>query len=191
MKQLFLLLFCGLSIFLFCSCQSASRSKNAVEVTIAGDGRFPEILMGRWRNDRHGWQIVFEQNGRISSAVHTIGRVNIKPGQITNVPMKREGMGVFKAGQWAVQYAPETRELLVEIVLEYFRAEMGTQALEGKSRDIFIGSVSEDGQQWTAEWFAFPEYIVFTEIYDNYKLPVDYNDNPRATLVFKKIGQTK
>jgi len=194
MKRLLILFGGAIVLFALTGCQKPARTVppiSGVEVIIEGGGEFPQFLVGRWKDEKKGWEIVFEPDGSISWAIHTIARVRVKPGQVTTVPMRRGGKGVFEAGQWAVQYAPENRELTVEIVLEHYRAEMGEQALKGSSRDIFIGQVSEDGQEWRADWFAFPEYVVSTDIYDNYKLPVDYNYNPRSELVFKKIVESK
>ncbi len=187
MKRLLLLLLCVLSVFVLIGCDSFTGNKSSVDVIIDGNGQFPEFLAGKWIANDRGWQFVFEPDGRISSAIHTIGWVEVKPGQVTRVSTKQGGKGIFESGRWTVQYSSVDRELMVEVILKHFRAQNGNQALEGTSKDVFIGPVSEDGQQWTAEWFAFPEYVAFTDIYDNYKLPVDYNDNPRGTLVFKKI----
>ena len=182
MKQLLVLAGCAVFLSGLVGCQSANRG---VEVIIEGGGEFPELLVGIWKADKHGWGIVFEPDGTISSAVHTIARFRVKPGQVTT-----GGQGVFEAGKWLVKYTPESRELLVRIVLKQYRFEFeyGDQVsvVEGSSEDMFVGEVSEDGQEWRAEWFAFPEYVVTTDIFDHHKLPLDPNDNPRGTLVFRK-----
>ena len=60
------------------------RLTNSPEVRIIdGDGRFPSFIAGTWRADRGGWEIVFEPDGKISSAVVSLGRVRIRPGQVT------------------------------------------------------------------------------------------------------------
>ena len=187
MKRLFALSICGLSLFMLNGCQDSTPNESCVEVIIDGDGQFPAALAGRWKADTGGWEIVFEPNGMISSAVVSLGRVRLKPGQVTTVPMKLGGQGVFKSGPWTVQYSLAKRELFVEIAIEHFRVELGDDVLQGQTRDFFIGQVSMDDQLWWADWFTFPEYIADTKKYQNYKLPFDPNDNPQGSLTFQKV----
>lgn len=189
MKHLAKLLGCIIILAVLAGCQNiaGNNAEKAVDVFVEGGGQFPEFLVGQWKEERTGWEFVFESDGSISSAVHTIGRVKLKPGQTTEVPMIENGKGVFEPDLWIVQYFPERNELLVEITLKHFRAQKGEQIVEGSSRDIFIGPIAKDKQQWTTEWFAFPEYIVSTDTYDNYALPVDYDENPQTTLIFEKV----
>ncbi|GAJ19845.1 unnamed protein product, partial [marine sediment metagenome] len=123
MKQLAIL--AGFAVLLsgLAGCQNANRG--GVEVFIEGDGEFPEFLVGRWKADKHGWQFVFEPDGAISSAVISLGRVRMKPGEITTVPMKMDGKGIFEPGEWMVHYAPVGRELTVKISLKNFYVELG------------------------------------------------------------------
>ena len=191
MKRLVIFLFCSLSVFLLTGCQSPDGNKRDVEVIIDGNGQFPDFLVGRWKADKGGWEIVFEPDGTISSAVISLGRVRMKPGQVTTVPMKLGGKGVFKPGQWTVQYSQEQRELIVEIAIDHFRVELGDNVLQGHTRDFFIGSISRDGQSWWADRYTFPEYIADTKKYHNYTLPFDPNDNPREGLLFQKVPASK
>jgi hypothetical protein len=191
MKRLLALLICGLFIFLPGGCQSSAGNKSGVEVIIYGDGQFPALLAGTWKSDKGVWEIVFEPDGTISSAVVSLGRVRLKPGQVTTVPMKLGGKGVFEPGQWTVQYSQEQRELFVEIAIDRFRIELGEKVLYGQRRDVFVGSVSEDGQLWWADQFSFPEYVADTKKYPNHKLPIDPNDNPRESLVFQKAPESQ
>ena len=154
MKQL--VIFLGSSIFILglMGCQGLSQAdlpKSDVDVIVEGGEEFPETLAGTWKANEQGWEIVFEPNGVISSAVHTLGRIRMKPNQVTKMPMKGQGEGVFECGVWTVYYKPDNRELTVEIVVENFRAELGSGLLEGSSLDVFIGPVSEDGNTWWAE----------------------------------------
>ena len=118
MKPILTALLCSLSISLLGGCSSQVQEESAVEVSIDGDGDFPDFLVGRWKADRGGWEIIFEPDGSISSAVVSIGRITMKPGQITTVPMKLGGKGTFEPGRWSVQYSQDRRELIVEIVIE-------------------------------------------------------------------------
>ena len=101
--------------------------------------------------------------------------------------MKLGGKGIFEPGQWTVQYSQAKRELTVEIEIEHFTVDLGDNVLKGRTRDILIGLVSSDGQLWWPDRFAFPEYIADTEKYPNHKLPFDPNDNPRESLIFRKV----
>jgi hypothetical protein len=191
MRRLLILFIFTVSVFLVVGCRSSDAKKSSVEVIIDGDGSFPAFLVGRWIADKGGWEIVFEPDGTISWAVVSLGRVKMKPGQVTTTQMKLGGEGVFEAGPWMVQYSREKRELIVEITIEHFRVEMGDRLLQGQTRDFFIGLVSADGRLWWADRYSFPEYIVDTEKYPNYKLPIDPNDNPRESLVFQKVTTPK
>jgi len=189
MKRFCFLLVFGSLIMLPTGCQKQAGDSEAVKVLIDGDGQFPESLIGRWKADEGGWEFVFEQEGTISSAVISLGRVRLRPGQTTIVPMKLGGEGVFKPGPWTVQYSPETRELIVEITIEEFRVELGEDTLQGKSRDFFVGQISEDSQFWLADRFSFPEYSVDTNEYRNYTLPIDPNQTPPESLMFQKVAE--
>jgi len=191
MKRLLVLSVCGLSIFLLSGCRSSAEKKSGVDVIVEGDGQFPPFLVGRWKADKGGWEFVFEQDGTISSAVVSLGRVTMKPGQVTTTSMKLGGKGVFEPGQWTVQYSPKHRELSVEITIDRFRVELGDSVVQGQTWDFFTGSVSEDGQIWWADQFSLPEYIADTEKHPNYKLAFDPNDNPRESLIFQKLTQSK
>ncbi|MHC4120123.1 MAG: hypothetical protein ACYSWO_21730 [Planctomycetota bacterium] len=191
MKQLVFPLLCGLSVLLHGGCHRSVQGRPAVEVTIEGNGQFPEFLVGTWKADKSGWEIVFEPNGAISSAVVSLGRVRIKPGQTTTVPMKLGGKGVFEAGQWAVEYLPDRRELTVEIAIASFRVELGDGVVKGRTLDVFTGSISADGRSWWANRFSFPEYVADTKKYRDRKLIVDPNDDPPEQLLFQKVSESQ
>jgi hypothetical protein len=180
-----------LFICLLCGCQKPARSEKAVDVIIEGGESFPDFLAGTWKADKGGWEFVFEPDGTISSAVVSLGRVRIKPGEVTTVPMLLGGKGVFKPGPWTVQYSYEQRELIVDIKIESFRVELGESVVKGSTQDVFVGSISGDGRLWWAERFSYPEYIADTKKFPNHKLTVERSDTPREGLLFQKIRQTK
>ena len=105
MKQL--VVFAGFAVLLLglWGCQNAH---SGVEVIIEGGGEFPEFLVGVWKADKNGWEFVFEPDGSISSAVISFGRVRMKPGEVTTVPMK---MGVKEflslVNGWFTMLQPE------------------------------------------------------------------------------------
>lgn len=187
MKRSFWLLICFVSICLSIGCHNQTTKESAVEVIIDGDGQFPEFLVGRWKASRGGWEFVFEPDGTISSAVVSIGRVKLKPGETTTIPMKLGGESVYESGRWTVQYSHAQRELIVEIVIDNFYVELGENVLRGKTRDFFVGSVSGDGQLWPVERISFPEYIADTKKNPDYKLPLETNENARENLLFQKV----
>jgi hypothetical protein len=188
MRRSVVLLFCCLPALSIVGCKSRAPG---VEVNVDGDGKFPDFLVGRWKADRGGWEFVFEPDGTISSAVVSIGRVTMKPGQTTTVPMQLGGKGVFEPGPWTVQYSHAQRELIVEIVIDHFHVELGDSVLRGRTRDFFVGSVSEDGQLWPAQRISFPEYIADTKKNPNHRLPFDPNDSAREHLLFQRIQESK
>jgi len=186
MKQLMLL--AGFVVLLapLAGCQNTNRG---VEVIIEGDGEFPEFLVGEWKADKDGWEFVFEPDGTISSAVISLGRVRLKPGEVTTVPMKMGGKGVFEPGEWMVHYAPAGRELTVKISLKNFYVELGKGVVEGKSTDIFAGPISQDGKVWQADWTGFPDYTAHTAEYPNFNLSEGTDAGISKTLVFEKVTE--
>ena len=187
MKQFLLLLFSVFLVVTFSGCQSSAG--NGVEVTIDGIGQFPDFLVGTWKAEEGGWEFVFEPDGKISSAIVSIGRVKLQPDKTTTVPMQMGGKGFYKPGLWSVQYSHKQRELVVEIAIDHFRIELGNDVIEGRTRDFFVGPVSTDGKSWWADRLSFPEYVVNTDKYHNYKLPFDPKDNPRESILFRKVTE--
>ncbi|UCC98854.1 MAG: hypothetical protein JSW66_02965 [Phycisphaerales bacterium] len=191
MKRIAILFVCSLFASLLYGCHNHAGNEGGVEVIIEGGRSFPDFLVGTWKAERGGWEFVFEPDGTISSAVVSLGRVRLKPGQVTTVPMQLDGEGVFRPGPWAVQYSYEQRELIVDIKIEDFRIELGEGVVKGRTQDIFVGSISGDGRLWWAERFSYPEYIADTKKYPNHKLDVEHSDTPREGLLFQKVGESK
>ena len=189
MKQFVLLVVYVFLVVALSGCRNPAG--NGVEVTVDGDGQFPDFLVGIWKATEGGWEFVFEPDGTISSAIVSIGRAKLQPGRETTVPMQLGGKGIYKPGLWSVQYSHKQRELIVEIAIDYFRVELGDDVIEGRTRDFFVGSVSADGRSWWADRLSFPEYVVDTEKYNNYKLPFDPTDNPRESILFQKVPESK
>jgi hypothetical protein len=187
MKRLSLILAYSTLIVLFNGCQNNTAVNKDVEVIVDGNGRFPTFLVGRWKADHGGWEITFEPDGKISSAVVSLGRVKLVPGKVTTVPMELGGKGIFKPGLWSVQYLQEQRELIVEISIKSFYIRLGENTVKGKTRDFFVGNVSRDGTLWWADRLSYPEYTVDTKKFRNYNLPVDPNENPKENLLFQKV----
>jgi hypothetical protein len=163
-----------------------SSNKKSMDVIVDGNGIFPENVAGIWRSDNDAWEFDILPDGKIAWAIISLGYVKIEPGKTTRI--SKEGVkGVFEPGLWTVWYLQKQRELTVEITINHFRTEHGKNIIHGKTRDIFTGSVSQDGTLWYTQRFSYPEYIVDTKKYHEYKLPVDPNENPKENLLFRKI----
>jgi hypothetical protein len=168
-------------------CQETVKKGKPVEVIIDdGNGVFPRELVGRWIGDTQGWEIVFEPNGTISSVVIPLGGVTVYPGKTTIVPMIRGGRGVYKAGQWTVQYSYASRELAVDIVIDYYNIRTGNESIKGSLNEYLTGKVELGG--WTADWITNPIYIVNTPVYRNHLLPMDVNESDLGTVIFLKVA---
>ena len=186
MKQLVVFAGCAVVLAGLVGCQNAN---SGVEVIIEGGGEFPEFLVGGWKADKDGWELVFEPDGRLSSAVVSLGRVRLKPGEVTTVPMKMGGKGIYEAGEWLVHYIPAGRELMVRISLKNLYLEMGENVLEGKSTDVFAGPISQNGKVWQVEWTSFPDYVARTAKHPNFPMfeKTDYGFS--KTLIFEKVTE--
>ncbi|MDH4240322.1 MAG: hypothetical protein OEW48_12235 [Phycisphaerae bacterium] len=189
MKRLLVLLVCGLSVFQLGGCQGLSGEKSGVEVIIEGGGGFPEFLVGVWRADKGGWEFVFEPDGTISSAVVGLGMVRMKPGEVTTVPMKMGGKGIYEPGEWVVHYIPAGRELMVRISLKNVYVKMGDSVLEGNSTDVFAGPILKDDKVWQVNWTSFPDYIARTADNPNFKISEDPDYGLSKTLIFEKVTE--
>ena len=184
MKQLVLLAGCAVVLAGLVGCQNAN---SGVDVIIEGGGEFPEFLVGVWKSDKDGWEFVFEPDGTISSAVISLGRVRMKPGEVTTVPMKMGGKGVYEPGEWVVHYTPAGRELMVKISLKNLYVEMGESVLEGKSTDIFAGSIIQEGKVWQVNWTSFPDYVAHTAEHPNFRMSEDPDSGISKILIFEKV----
>jgi hypothetical protein len=158
-----------------------------VRVTVEGGKPFPPTLAGRWQADRDDWQFVIEPDGRISSAVISFGRVQVKPGQIATVPALNGGKGVFEPGQWVVHYAPDTGDLTIKIAMSHVHVETGQNIIDGRSTDIFVGKVAIEEGVWPVLWTAFSRYTIRTAETSSAELPTDPDKGETNALVFRKV----
>lgn len=190
MRLMVSLIVCGSLLWLSGGCRSGlDGASGDVRVVVEGGGPFPEALRGRWQADRDGWQLVFEADGRISAAVISMGRVEVRPGATTTVPTRSGGRGVFEPGVWTTHYVPDTNELTVKISMDYVRVEMGENTLEGKSSDIFAGKVALSEGLWQAEWTTFTDYTARTPQGQTFKLATDAMYGESKLLTFRKVQE--
>ena len=164
---------------------------SGVDVIINGKDGFPPLMAGVWKSEKYGWEIAFEPDGKISYAVIAIGRIRVEPGRDSIIPLKKKGRGVVSPGPWTVQVLSESKELFVEIVIKNYCLQKGDEIVEGNTKDIFIGPLSEDGRVWEAEWFSFPTYIVTTSTREKVELPVDEVDYTKGRIIFTKADEVQ
>jgi hypothetical protein len=178
---------CLLAIIASAGCRSPETgSGDSVQVIIEGSRAWPASLVGRWKADQHGWEIVFDSAGRITSAVLSLGRVEVTPGHRTTVPT-RGGQGVFEPGPWTVHYVSATSQLTVKLVMDHIRVEMADNVLEGRSIDTFSGTVSESDGIWQTQWTAFTRYHVHAAQDGDVELSTDPMYGEARPLTFQKV----
>ncbi len=183
----FLLLFFGITIFFLPGgCQDTA--KKSAEIIIEDGNHFPEFLVGKWKAEgKSGWEIVFEENGEISSIVHFFGQVELKPSEVQTFPMKKEGKSIYEPSEWIVNYDSANNVLTVEIGLKYFYSEVGTGIVKGSCSDIFTGTVSEDELIWKANWTIFLNATAQTPENDLTDLSNDPDYGESHDIIFKKV----
>jgi len=186
-KWMFLI--CGVLSFLAGGChRPLANQAGPVGVIVEGNKAFPGELAGQWKADTDGWELVFAADGRIVSAVISLGRVRVIPGQTTTVPTKSGGEGIFTPGQWTVHYLPSSGQLTVRIVMDHVRVEVGEGIMEGSSMDVFAGPVDPRADTWQTQWTTFTRYTVRAPG----KPPFDLSTNPTygetKPLLFRKVA---
>jgi len=164
--------------------------EQAVEVIIEGADSFPKFLAGHWKNDQTGWEFVFDEDGYISSATLAFGKFHVEPGVISRVSMRRGKTSVLEPGPWLIRYSAPENQLLIEIVIKHLHAEMGGGVIEGDSKDVFIGTLYPQLDQWRADWFRYPQYTATTNLHKDFPLYSDPNAAP-TPLVFSRVTEGK
>jgi hypothetical protein len=162
-------------------------SSQDVRVVLEGVDAFPEALAGRWKADRDGWEFFFEPNGRLTSAVVSLGRVTVTPGRTTTVPTRSGGEAVFEPGPWTVHYSGATSQLTINITMDYVRVEMADSTLEGQSKDTFAGPVSLDDGLWQAQWTTFTDYMAQSTTGIRVPLRTDPTYGETKPLTFTRV----
>jgi len=158
-----------------------------VKVIVEDGGRFPGSLAGRWQASQHGWEFEFEPDGRLASAILSVGRVRVVPGRTTTMPTKSGHQAAFTPGPWTVHYVPSTRELTVEIIMKHVRVEMGGNILEGSSTDTFVGPVDASHRTWQVQWTTFTRYLAHAPDGTSVNLSTDPIYGETKSLTFEKV----
>jgi hypothetical protein len=163
-------------------------SARAVDVIVEGNKAFPEDIAGGWRADQHGWEFVFAPDGQLLSAVISLGRVRVIPGQTTTLPTKSGDQAVFTPGRWTVHYLPDTSELTVKIAMDHVRIEMAGDILEGTSTDVFSGPIRPTDGVWQVQWTSFTRYKARTPTNISFDLSTRSEDGETLPLTFTKAA---
>ena len=170
------------------SLTKTSYEPGGMEVSVnGGDGQFPKFLAGKWISDKQGWEFNFEPDGKLSSAVISMGRTRVEPGKIRHVSMKYDKKGEMVPGDWSVAYDYETRELVVNIEIRHFFMEMGDDAIEGKSEEIFMGEVSDDVMWWNVTLQSYPNYVAHFSDKPDFKMATKNEFGEQYSLTFTKV----
>lgn len=162
-------------LLLASGCQIPSNELSGGRVTL------PAIVAGTWKAKGSPWKIVLSPKGTVTSAVIPMGEVEVRPNRTTKVEMKDGSFSAYKAGDFVVEYAPETRELFVSVRIEEIHIRFLDNAIDGSSTDRFVGPVSEDGRTWMADWISVFDY--------GPRFPQDPNDIGAEPLIFEKVEE--
>lgn len=139
----------------------------------------PPDIVGTWKALDNPWTIILSHDGTVSSAVIPMGEVQIRPNKTTTAIMKDDSISTFTAGDCIVEYTPKTRELFVSIEMEKIHVKFPDNVIDGNSIDRFVGTVSEDGKFWMADWLTVFNYgPLFLQ---------DPNEITATPLVFEKM----
>ena len=73
--------------------------------------------------------------------------------------------------------------------MKRIRTELGEIVIDGKNDDVFIGTVSDDGNIWPVDWTTFMDYKIHTPEYPNLVLSTDPIYGELQTIVFEKVEE--
>lgn len=152
MNKIFLGLVC--SFALLGGCGEGGRKQPAGKVSL------PDDIVGTWRAESTVTpiEITVSRQGRVVSAVITPGNVLVAPNATTQVEMQDGTFSTYTTGDFLMEYAPDVRELTVELQLTQMQLLIGDAKIEGHKRDIFAGTVSEDGKVWDTTWMEIFDF---------------------------------
>ncbi len=182
------IILCLIAATALMGCQNPSaQPQRHQNVQVEGGGAFPPSLAGTWKADRDGWEFVIEPEGRISSAVISLGRVRVTPGESETLPTVEGGEGLFEPGEWTVHFDPDTGHLTVKIVMSHVRVGMAAAVLEGASTDTFTGPISPADDVWQVQWTNFSDYFLFMPDGTASELATDQTVGETHPLTFERV----
>lgn len=175
MKRLVIRGACTIALLWICGCQGHQAGPSA-----GGKTPLPPEVAGTWQAMNSLWKIVLNPDGTVSSAHVDMGDVDVRPHQTNNTKMKDGQFSTFKAGDCIAEYTPATRELYVSVEMESIHIVYLDNVIDGNSIDRFVGSVSEDGKTWIADWIKLFDYGPL--------FPQDPNDAYNGPVTFEKVA---
>ncbi|MHC4455508.1 MAG: hypothetical protein ACYS0I_00210 [Planctomycetota bacterium] len=164
----------------FCGCQNAGGGGRGAEVKVEEEEHFPKFLVGTWKTDDGKWELTFDYDGSITSMRHYFVSIpiDVAEGGVYE-PLGGDFYGFYILGPCQADYNPDTRELNVRIIIDYFRLEVPAGVSEGTMTDRFDGPISENGRRWNVSWVNHVQFV-----------DVDYLDPnaiPPKSLTFTKV----
>lgn len=203
-KTMLLLLMCSLLIAGYTGCNGTKQQPDDNNTTSIGNHAnpdFPEFLAGTWLGDQGGWRIIFTPAGTIESAIIEFGRQEIKPNQTVTLTGKGGEPGLFEAGDFTVDYDPDTKTLTADIKMNQIYMDMDDNVLKGNVEYLFSGEVSTKENTWVATKFtnmnigayrkdpntlppAEPKLIKWTDF-------IHESTEGGNTVIFTKVEETK
>ena len=96
------------------------------------------------------------------------------------------GEGFFVPGTWTAVYDPATRSLNIGLEMSSFRMQAGPQAVEGVIREMFEGTISEDGKRWEVHYVALSEYHAFTRD-GQHRVLMDGGEPDEQDFIFTRV----
>ena len=202
MKRLAVLAVCAVILLGLTGCRGGSGNggveAGASNKNVAVATEFPKSLAGTWKSDNQVWQIDFEPDGTISSAVTPLGLVKVRPNRKTRVPGLKGEPGFFEAGDFDVYYNQQNRELTVNIkIKQFYLYTRDNGILKGSWEYLITGNILEDEKTWAGDVFSSPDIVAlvpdpnhitdeskFTEVA---KLHVNLGDEEKERLIFTKV----
>lgn len=153
---------------------------------VNGKNAFPEFLVGVWEapfTPSSKWGVKFEKDGSIKKIIHHwAGPINLDEGG-KQEPGQEEGTYfVIVMGPCDAEYDAETRTLKMKIITEHWTMKFPQETLTGNQKDYFVGTVSDDGKTWNAQWRSYAQ-LEGSDPID----PKLVEENP-VPLVFKKLN---
>ena len=137
----FIILYLFIMVFLY-GCQKVPASR---------DAKIPDFIVGRWKAEQEQCEFVFDSNGVVAFKNFIGHYIETEEGGSYEAG-RADSYVMSVLGPVDVIYDPNTRELNVAIITEYFRMEILDGLIEGKSKDEFFGQITKDGKTWHSTW---------------------------------------
>lgn len=130
--------------------------QEGVRIQHGNPDKLPPFLVGVWKADQYNWAFRFEPDGSIRRLKHILARyTKVEEGSVYMEGKDPNTYAIFILGPIETQYDPNTRELNVKVVVDYYQMKLPFGELEGRSEDYFSGPVSENGKVWRASWTSY------------------------------------